>query len=72
MKKFLKSIFSLAVVATVLGTIWVYISKILSEEDLEDDFDDDFDNLDDFEEEDIVPVKKKDKKRGYFTINLEK
>lgn len=71
MKKMIKGIFSLAVVVTVLGTIWVYISRILSEEDLSDGYDEDFDNLEDFEE-DVEPVKRRDKKRGYFTINLGK
>ena len=68
MKNFLKGILSVAAIVTVLGGIWMYISKTISEEDLEEDFDEDFDNIDEFEdEEDDL----KNKKRGYFTLKRE-
>ena len=65
MKNFFKSILSLALVAAVLGGIWMYISKMISADDLEDEFDDDFDNIDEFDDDELEDNKKK---RGYFTL----
>ena len=65
MKNFIKSILSLAAVVAILGGIWMYISKIISEDDIEDEFDDDFDNIDEFEDDEL---ELNNKKRGYFTL----
>lgn len=65
MKKLVKSILSLAAIVAIFGGIWMYISKMISEDDMEDEFDDDFDNIDEFEDDEIELNKKK---RGYFTL----
>ena len=65
MKDFLKGILSVAAVVAILGGIWMYISKSISDDDIEDEFDDDFDNIDEFEDDELELKKKK---RGYFTL----
>ena len=65
MKNFFKSILSLAAVVAILGGIWMYISKCISEDDIEDELDDDFDNVEELDDDEMMLD---NKKRGYFKL----
>ena len=69
MSKLFKGIFTLVGVVAVLGGIWMVISKILGEEEFDDEYDEYYMENEDYDEDGLPKVKKK---RGYFSIDLNK
>ena len=68
MKKLVKVVLSLTAVVAVLGGVWMVLSKVFGEEEYEDDYEDYY-MEDNYEEEELPKGKKR---RGYFTIDLNK
>lgn len=67
MSKFFKGIFTLVTALAVLGGIWMVISKILGEEEYDEEYDEYY--MEDDDEEELPKGKKR---RGYFSIDLNK
>ena len=68
MKKLVKVVLSLTAVVAVLGGVWMVLSKVFGEEEYEDDYDDYY--MEDEVENEKLP--RGNKRRGYFTIDLNK
>lgn len=66
MSKLFKGIITLVTALAVLGGIWMVISKVLGEEDYDEEYDDYY--MEDDEEE----LPKGRKRRGYFSLDLNK